>query len=260
MPDRVSPSDWAALFNLSWNPSDPEIPDYTSALAQNQPNPIHGFSIGNTDNGYQGHSIDSWTGLGMLMLQQRAVLYLRRKPGDCVGFQGGGGSGFNPLGGGVNTGVAIVNAFAQAGASGGLNVIADVQATLATLQEFIGLFTGPDTQILGERNVLCPFSLQMTQVFQQFDAAVVGGKADVNQSLGQLQNAVQMAIQFIAQKIGTQQGGGFNTGGAYQRWLAAHLSFRKLWYAKAVSGGAGLGTVGLIGAGGLVAAKIAGIF
>lgn len=252
MPDRVSPSDWAALFNLSWNPSDPEIPDYTSALAQNQPNPIHGFSIGNTDDGYQGHSIDSWTGLGMLMLQQRAVLYLRRKPGDCVGFQGARGlSGAQGFVSNLNPQNEI-----KAAINGGI-----VGASLAALQSFIALFSGADVQILDERNVLCPFSLQMTQVFQQFDAAVVGGKADANQSLGQLQNAVQMGIQFLAQKIGTQQSGGFNTGGCYQRWLAAHLTFRKLWYAKAVSGaGAGLGTVGLIGAGGLVAAKIAGVF
>lgn len=255
MPDRVSPSEWAALFNLSWNPSDPEIPDYASALAQNQPNPIHGFSIGNTDSGYQGHSIDSWTGLGMLMLQQRAVLYLRRKPGDCAGFQGSGG---------ISKGQAAGQyAQAQVGAlaSGGTNPIADINAVISQIKLFFSLFAGADLQILDERNVLCPFSLQMTQVFQQFDAAVVGGKADVNQSLGQLANAVQMAIQFLAQKIGTQQSGGFNTGGCYQRWLAAHLSFRKLWYAKAVSSaGAGIGTVGLIGAGGLVAAKIAGVF
>lgn len=252
MPDRETPDQWAQLFGLTWNPSDPEIPDYQSALASNEPNPLHGFSIGNTDDGYQGHDMASWLALGMVMLQQRAVLYLRRKPGDCVGFGGSVGMTKGQAAG------QFASAQAGALASGGTNVVADINAVVSQIKLFFSLLAGADAQILGERNLLCPLSIQFTNALRQIDALVQGKKADVNDALNQLQQVTQQAAQIVAQKIGSQQSGGFNTGGCYQKWIMAHYTFRTLWYPKLAGGGTSVGTA-IIAGGALVAAKLGGL-
>jgi hypothetical protein len=255
MANRETPEEWAQLFGLSWNPNDPEIPDYETALQRNMPSSIHGFSIGNTDSGYQGGA-SSWPGLGMLMLQQRALLYLRRRPGDCVGFKGSK----IPLSTGqlgARYGVAAGAALAE----GGQNPMADIGAVVSEIKFLFSAFAGSDIEILEERNLFCPLSLQLTQVMQAMDAAVLGGQADSASAVAQFNGFIEQVTQTIAANMHLQQGGGANTSGCYVGWLNAHATFRELWYPK-IAGAHGLGAAkgpALYGAAGGGIAAVAGL-
>jgi hypothetical protein len=235
MSNRETPEEWAQLFGLNWNPNDPEIPDYQTALQRNMPSPIHGFSIGNTDSGYQGGA-SSWPGLGMLMLQQRALLYLQRRPGDCASLaaQSGGISGVKLGEFGAGVGLDVTKMFAEAG-SALAKSIPFIGAALSGIEAIFSFVTAPDMEIIQERHIFCPLSYQVTQAMQAVDAAVANGQSDAASAVSQFNSFIQQVTQTIASKMNLEQGGGANTSGCYVGWLNAHATFRELWYPKIAS-------------------------
>lgn len=254
--NRESPQEWGQLFGIAWSDADPLIPMYEKAAAASAPNPIHGFSVGNTDRGYQGGA-SSWPGFCLLMLQVRQLLYCQRKPGDCASVKPP--SNYNLGSGLFSEGGSIVNSFAQAGATGGANVIADVQATIATIGLLVGLFTGADQDILNERKILCPLTIQANQIFGQTDQEVSSGQKDRATALNDLANLTAQIQATLQRTIGLSKSGGANTGGCFASFAKAQYTFRVMWYPTLSTGIGSAGKIAAYGAAALGAVKILGV-
>ena len=255
--DRETPQEWGQLFGIAWSDADPLIPMYEKAAAQSAPNPIHGFSIGNTDSGYQGHDTQSWIALCEVMLQARQLLYCQRKPGDCAGVKPP--SNYNLGSGLFNEGGSIINAFAQAGATGGANVIADVQATIATIGLLVGLFSGADQDILNERKILCPMVTQVNQIYGQTDQQVSSGQLDQATGLNNLAQLTSQIVSTLQRTIGLSKSGVANTGGCFAAFAKAQYTFRVMWYPTISQGIGSAGKIAAYGAAALGAVKVLGV-
>lgn len=256
MSNRITPQEWGQLFGIAWSDSDPLIPMYEKAQAASAPNPMHGFSIGNTDSGYTGGAA-SWPGLCLLMLQARQLLYCQRKPGDCANVKPS--SNYN-LGSGLGTeGVGVLNAFAQAGATGGLNVIADISATFDTIGLLVGILSGADQDILNERKVLCPLTIQVNQIYAQTDQQVASGQLDMATALNNLANLTAQISATIQRTIGLSKSGGANTGGCFAAFAKAQYTFRVMWYPTISQGIGSVGKIAAYGAAAFGAVKFLGV-
>lgn len=229
MANRETPQEWAQLFGVTFDAADPLLGLYTGALASAQPARIHGFSIGNTDAGYQGGDFRSWTGLGLLMLQRRALLYMMRKPGDCAKAVAANGpsAGLGLAGGTIGTASSLLQSIVSKTSIVPVvgSIISGALEIGQVLEDIVGR---PDYDILAERKVLCPLSIAVTQSMQGVDAAIASGQiapADGYAAFDQIVLAVDQATASRAKDPA-------NTFSCYRAWTRAHAAFRKSWYPR----------------------------
>lgn len=216
---------WAKYLGVSWNPSDPLYPVYLSAVAAAVPPEIRGFSVGNTDypNGNSGYNRDSnsFIAFGLLCLQHRTLFYQGRKPGDCGQPQKTGGlSALNIANVGANQANSLIQAITKG--IGVVPVISGLATGLFDLgTEIYHLFSHPDEQIVKERAVICPVSVQLTGYLQQIEQAVHAGQISPADGL----NAAQTVLEQAKQALGQIAQDPANTGRCYQAWCTMFENF-----------------------------------
>lgn len=250
--NRETPQDWAQLFGVTFDAADPLLGLYTGALASAQPKTIHGFSIGNTDSGYTGGDFRSWTGLGLLMLQRRALMYLMRKPGDCAkAIAASGPSGALGIAGGtIGTAAGLLKSIVSKTSIVPVvgSIISGALEIGQVLEDIVGR---PDYDILAERKVLCPLSIAVTQSMQGVDAAIASGQigpADGYAAFDQIVLAVDQATAARAKDPA-------NTFACYRAWTRAHAAFRQAWYPRIATSS----TTSKLGGALVVGAGVAGV-
>lgn len=246
---------YSKYLGVSWNPNDPLYPEYLSAVAAAVPPNIHGFSVGNTDypNGVSGigNTSNGFIAFGLLCLQHRALFYQKRKPGDCGQPQKTGGlSVLNIANAGANQANALIQSITKG--IGTVPVIGGLATGLFDLgTEIYSLISHPDQQILQERAVICPLSVQVTGYLQQIEQAVASGQLSPADGI----NAAQTVLEQAKQALGQISQDPANTGRCYQAWCTMFENFYVAFLptlAKPTSGpkiALGAGVVAAAGAG-----------
>jgi hypothetical protein len=249
---------WAKYLGVTWNPNDPLYSLYLPAATAAVPPNIHGFSVGNTDypNGSDnGNNSNGWIAFGLLCLQNRALFYQKRVPGDCGTPKKTGGLSALAV---TNAGANLANSLIQSITKGvgAVPVIGGLATGLFDLgDEIYNIIAGPDQQILKERAVLCPLSVQVTGYLQQIEQAIKAGQISPANGL----SAAQTVLEQAKSALGAISQDPANTGRCYQAFCTAFENFYAAYFPTLAKPAASGSNVAL-GAGVAVAAGAGAVF